>query len=53
MSVMGGLVGTGHEHLAARRLDAAGDWAMRNAWGMILLGSLMFWAALAGMLIFG
>ena len=53
MSVMGGLVGTGHEHVSAARLNAAGDWAIRNAWSLVLVGSLAFWSALAGILIFG
>jgi hypothetical protein len=53
MAIMGGLVGTQSEHLAATRLNAVGDWAMRNAWAMILLGSVAFWAALAGILLFG
>ena len=53
MSVMGGLVGTGHEHLAAARLNAAGDWAIRNAWGLVLLFSITIWGLLGAMLVFG
>ncbi|HUO97764.1 MAG TPA: hypothetical protein VMU01_03810 [Rhizomicrobium sp.] len=53
MSIMSGLVGHEAEGLAPSRRDVFGEWAMRNAWGLILAGSLGFWIVLGGILIFG
>ena len=53
MSIVGGLVGTEVERPADALGAPLGEWAMRNAWGVILLGSLAFWLALAGVLAFG
>ena len=53
MSIMGGLVGTESGHLLAASRNLAGEWAIRNAWALVLVASLAFWAVLGGLLIFG
>ncbi len=47
MSIVSGLVETGPERSIASQHSAVGDWAMRNAWTLILTGSASFWLALA------
>jgi hypothetical protein len=47
MSIVSGLVDTGSERSVAPQRTVAGEWAMRNAWGLILTGSVIFWLTLA------
>jgi hypothetical protein len=47
MSIVSGLVETGAEHSVAQHGSAAGEWMLRNAWGLILTGSTVFWLMLA------
>jgi len=51
MSIVSGLIETGAEHSVAQHRSAAGEWVVRNAWGVILTGSLAFWSTLAFVLI--
>lgn len=53
MSIVGGLIGGETMRIAATRNSVFGDWAMRNAWAVILLGSLAFWVTLGAVLVFG
>jgi hypothetical protein len=53
MSIVGGLVDTHADQSIVARHTVVGDWAMRNAWGLILTGSFAFWLALAALLIWG
>jgi hypothetical protein len=47
MSIVSGLVGGATVRTVATSSTVVGHWAMRNAWGVILLSSLAFWAAIA------
>jgi hypothetical protein len=53
MSIVGGLVGSEVEKLHAAKHNALGEWAVRNAWALVLIGSVVFWLALGGVLAFG
>jgi hypothetical protein len=51
MSIVSGLVETGAEHSVAQHQSAVGEWVVRNAWSLILTGSLAFWSALLFLLV--
>lgn len=53
MSIMSGLVETGTEMPVAPRHSEIGAWMERNAWGLILGSSLVFWLAVGSALILG
>ncbi len=44
MSIMSGLVETGSPHSAAPGQSILGEWVVRRAWSIVLLGSLAVWA---------
>ncbi len=49
MTIMSGLVGA--DHAVAPGRMTAGDWFVRNAWGVILTGSTAFWLMIVAFLI--
>lgn len=53
MTVVGGLVGSEAQKLDTGKASPLGEWAIRNAWGVLLVGSILFWTVLAGILVFG
>jgi len=53
MSIMGGLVGSQAGKLAEADHNPLALWVERNAWAVILMGSLAFWMALGAVLVFG
>ncbi len=52
MSIMSGLVETEVKRPVAPH-SASSEWFVRNAWSVILAGSLGFWLTLAALLIWG
>ncbi len=51
MPIMSGLAGTEAGRPVASHQSAVGQWAIRNAWGLILTGSLAFWLTIAAFLV--
>lgn len=52
MSIVSGLVHSLPESQsrAGSRHQAIGEWAIRNAWAILVAGSLIFWAAFAALI---
>ena len=53
MSIIGGLVGSHAGRLHVAKTNPLGEWAIRNAWALVLAGSIMFWVVLGAILIYG
>lgn len=53
MSIMSGLVETGSQHSAAPGQSILGEWVVRRAWSLVIAGSVVFWVALAVLLMWG
>jgi hypothetical protein len=51
MSIMSGLIETGDDRPVEPDQSLLGEWATRHAWSVVLASSIVFWAALAGLLL--
>lgn len=53
MSLMSGLVETGAEEVIVSKPSRFGEWAVRNAWRLVVAGSSVFWLTVLGVVLFG
>jgi len=53
MSIVSGLVERPTEHHVAQSSSRPAEWMVRNAWGVVIGGSVAFWLILAVLLAVG